>query len=281
MHIFGIDFTSAPRPSKPITCAECILDGSDLYVEKLEFWSDFMGFESSLTESRSCVTAIDAPFGQPRRLVRALGWPTVWEDYVGLVGKMSKPAFEKTIRDYCGRQPPGDKHHLRRTDTLARACSPMMLYGVPVGKMFFEAAPRIAQSSVSVLPCRPTNSQQRAVEAYPALLVRRLIGNTSYKGDDKKHCNSRNRQRATLVDLCQSNAIEEAFDIRVLMDGKLALRLKEDASGDSLDAILCAIQVASAAKKAAQLGIPADADPLEGWIVGCRVIFALLNNGTE
>ena len=40
-----------------------------------------------------------------------------------------------------------------------------------------------------------------------------------------------------------------------------------DASGDALDAVLCLAQVAWAAGQT-NWGLPADVDPLEGWIIG-------------
>ena len=59
---------------------------------------------------------------------------------------------------------------------------------------------------------------------------------------------------------------------------RLKLRLKltnaqrdtliEDASGDSLDAVLCLVQAAWAARQGApRYGLPQSFDPLEGWIV--------------
>jgi hypothetical protein len=48
-------------------------------------------------------------------------------------------------------------------------------------------------------------------------------------------------------------------------------RLVDDATGDSLDAVLCLVQAAWAERAAEQgderWGLPADLDPLEGWIL--------------
>ena len=110
---------------------------------------------------------------------------------------MSKQGFVATIKSYCDQQPAGDKHHLRQTDELAGACSPMMLYGVPVGKMFFEGAPRIGSAGVSVLPCRPNESSRIVVEAYPALVAGVLLGEIPTRTAARKlgRSNLENRRR--------------------------------------------------------------------------------------
>ena len=43
--------------------------------------------------------------------------------------------------------------------------------------------------------------------------------------------------------------------------------LAADASGDELDAVLCLVQAAWAAAREPGYGLPAQIDPLEGWIV--------------
>ena len=267
MRVFGIDFTSAPRAAKPITCAVCTLHNDQLVIDELRAWTNFDQFESFLSETESSLTGIDLPLGQPRRLVQALGWPTVWEEYVKLVGAMSKQDFVATIKSYCNQQPAGDKHHLRQTDELAKACSPMMLYGVPVGKMFFEGAPRIGAAGVSVLPCRPNESSRIVVEAYPALVARRLIGRDTYKNDSK---DTRPRQSANRRRIINSLRFPLESDcITVSIENRLKEQLISDHTGDSLDAVLSAIQVATArARRGVGLGIPGNADPVEGWIVG-------------
>jgi hypothetical protein len=47
--------------------------------------------------------------------------------------------------------------------------------------------------------------------------------------------------------------------------------LLDDGSGDALDAVLCLIQAAWAAGRPNH-GLPAQVDPLEGWIVSAPAI---------
>ena len=51
------------------------------------------------------------------------------------------------------------------------------------------------------------------------------------------------------------------------MNDGAAKECTDDATGDSLDSVLCAVQAAWAfTKRAENYGIPTNADPLEGWI---------------
>lgn len=49
-----------------------------------------------------------------------------------------KSEFVERVALYSRLQPAGDKHHFRATDRLAGTCSPMVLYGVPVSRMFYQ-----------------------------------------------------------------------------------------------------------------------------------------------
>lgn len=269
MNIYGIDFTSAPSPAKPLTCAAGELDGQRLTIKYIEHWNSFVGFESFLTQQGPWTTAVDFPIGQPRRLVKALDWPRNWDKYVKLVGQLSKADFVLLIDEYRAKQPPGDKHHLRMTDKLARSCSPMMLYGVPVAKMFFEGAPRLERAGVSVLPCRPNSSRRTIIEGYPALVARQLVGNKSYKSEKRKQTSDQ-KARRLIVEYCESGALKDVYGISVHLRAKVAEQIVEDSKGDALDSIFCAVQAASFAfnhqTPHAAPPIPRQADPLEGWI---------------
>ena len=149
----------------------------------------------------------------------------------------------------------------------------MMLHGVPVGKMFFAGAPRVRRADVRVLPCMPRDSKSIVVEAYPALLVRHLIGAEPYKSDERFKGIQRSRARKKLVRKLQTDDIHRSYGVIVDLSRGIQQRMAEEHTGDALDAVLCAIQAASGQLSPdCRFGIPADADPVEGWIVDphCR-----------
>ena len=86
---------------------------------------------------------MDFPFGQPKDLVEALDWPADWEGYVGEVAQLGKERFEDAIRADMATRPAGSKWRYRLADRRSRSSSAMMLFRVPVGKMFFQGAPRL------------------------------------------------------------------------------------------------------------------------------------------
>lgn len=271
MLVYGVDFTSAPGDRKPLVVAQCRLEDATLEVTDLLRLRSFDQLERSLATPGEWVAGFDFPFGQPRRLVRALGWPESWEGYVGTVAAMSKPEFEDLLEMYKAARPTGDKEHRRVADEAAHAVSPMKLYGVPVAKMFFEGAPRLLGSSVHLAPCRPTGDSRIALEAYPALVARALIGKRSYKRTSGKRVQAKADARRKMVRGLRDGALEETYGLRVRVGQFIGDAMIADEEGDLLDAVLAAVQAAWAWARrddlSAPWGIPADADPVEGWIV--------------
>jgi hypothetical protein len=274
MRIYGVDFTSAPRRAKPITCAAGWLAGDTLHIEAIHTLVSLDAFEGWLASPGPWVAGFDFPFGQPRRLIAALEWPPNWADYMALLSRLPMPAFEALLRDYRDGQPPGDKHHLRPADRRTGAISPMMLYGVPVGRMFLRGAPRLLDAGVSVLPCHPTGDSRTALEVYPGLVARRWIGRASYKAEAReKQTPEREAARRALVTALTSDAARAVYGVKVAPGDDLAAQMIADPKGDALDAVLCTLPAAWAyARRAVDWGIPAAADPLEGWIVDPALI---------
>jgi hypothetical protein len=269
MKIYGVDFTSAPSRKKPITYAQCRLEEDCLFLETLGCLASFDEFETFLSQPGPWIAGMDFPFGQPRTLIENIGWPQTWKEYIDLVSRMTRLQFVDVLTEYSKDRKKGDKHHLRYTDKLANARSPMMLYRVPVGKMFFEGATRLLKSGVSIQPCFVRADSRVVVEAYPALVARRSIGNRSYKTDTAKgQILTRQAAREEILHGLRTRDAKPHFGFDVHFNNHHASAFIRDGSGDQLDAFLCAIQACWAySQRDHNFGIPIDCDSLEGWIV--------------
>ncbi len=268
MRIYGLDFTSAPGRRKPLIVLGCTLEGDTLRVEDSETLTDFEGFEKFLQRQGPWVCGMDFPFGQPRSLVAALGWPGSWEGYVGKVGGLRKEEFEDAIRADMALRPPGSKWRYRLADRRSGSSSAMMLFRVPVGKMFYQGAPRLLASGVRVEPCRRNGDDRVAVEAYPAVVARRFLDRTAYKRDAVRDTPERRSARETLVAGLRSTVLREIYGFTVEMDGSWREEFVRDPSADALDSLLCAVQAAWAhTNKDERYGVPPECDPDEGWIL--------------
>lgn len=271
MHIYGLDFTSAPCRKKPITCISCVLDEELLLIESVQEFTSFTLFEEFLRLPGPWLAALDFPFGLPRPLLLNLNWSVEWTRYMRYIARLGKAEFEQTLGAYKQTRPAGDKHHLRATDRLAGACSPMMLYRVPVGKMFFQGATRLLCSEVSILPVRPTSDTRVVLEGYPGLVARTFLGRRSYKSDERvKQTPERQLARQELLAHLCSPALMREYGLRLALSTDLRQQLIHDPMADHLDALLCAIQAAWASMQPG-FGIPGDCDRAEGWIADPHV----------
>ena len=286
MRIYGLDFTSAPssvsskaKRLKRLILAVCTLENGLLKVDNFEplngtSHGDFSKLEAWLYTEGPWVAGFDFPFGQPVQLIDDLNWPKTWVGYVGCVNELGKNGFEEVLERYKDKKPKGQKELRRETDCKAGAVSPMKLFGVPVGKMFFQGAPCLCRSNLSIHPLRVVDSENRhVIEAYPKLVARCCIGSNRYKSDNP--CTNRNEmteQRQQIVNaICAIDGNKTAFlstyNIKVQISPELKSECVNDPSGDYLDSVLCAIQAAwSYTMKENNYGIPMDASIIEGWI---------------
>ena len=268
MRIYGLDFTSAPSRRKPLIALRCELDGDTLRVESDESLTDFGQFEAWLQTPGPWVCGMDFPFGQPKSLVEALGWPTDWEGYVDTVARLGKEGFEAEIRADMASRPYGKKWRYRLADRRSGSSSAMMLFRVPVGKMFFQGAPRLLSAGVSVVPCRPNSDGRVAVEAYPAVVARRFLGREPYKRDGVPDTPERRSAREKLVSGLGSEVLRHAYGFTVAMDRVWMQRFVEEPGADALDSLLCSVQAAwSYTRREEGWGVPPECDRNEGWIV--------------
>jgi hypothetical protein len=263
MDIYGIDFTSRPGPRKPLTCARCRFEDGILRQLSESAWPSFEGLDALLQMEGSWIAGIDFPFGQARRFVDNVGWPRTWEDYTAHADSLGRQGFCDELKAYKESRLKGDKEHRRAVDTLAGGVSPQKLFGVPVGLMYFEGAPRLLRSPATIPHLKEGDPLRVIVESYPGVVVRNLTGNNGgYKNDNRhRQTTAQSTKRRKIIE-CLSVA-ENPYGFAVHgADG-----VADDPTGDRLDALLCAVQAAWAWQRRDQgFGAPKNPDPLEGWI---------------
>lgn len=266
MNVIGIDLTSRPGRRKPITALHCTLADGVLRPFEAEAWSSFQDFEAALTRPGPWIAGMDFPFGQARRFIETIGWPTSWAAYVEHAAVLGRRGFRQELDAYRADRARGDREHRRATDVAAGSVSPQKLYGVPVGLMFFEGAPRLLRSGVTIPHMLDGDPERIVVEAYPGCLARRFIARRSYKHDTRaRQTEDQALARADLLAALRTDARGAyGFDIE---PSTFEAEMHEDPTGDRLDALLCAIQAAWAwTQRNDGFGAPKPVDTLEGWI---------------
>lgn len=93
---------------------------------------------------------------------------------------------------------------------------------------------------------------------------------TPYKNDArKKQTEALTQERRKIVRALERGSV--SLGIRVSAPRSLLRELVEDATGDRLDAVLCAVQAAWAeGRRKKGWGLPKNVDVLEGWIITAR-----------
>ncbi len=266
MRIYGVDFTSAPKPDKPIVVAQCNAEGSRLVFERFIEHSDWPSFELWLGEDGEWIGGFDFPFGLPRRFVAAQGWPRDWPGMVRACVRGGKERFVNTAMSaFRSAREVEDKH--RATDLSAHSHSPLKTRtNPPVGLMFYEGAWRLLAHGIRIPALNETGSRKVAVEAYPGFAASRL-GERYYKNDRIDSAKANLAARKRMVSELRNGAKGALSCPVYFADESLARHLLHQ-SGDWLDAVLCATQAYwSWCRRDQNFGLPANVDPLEGWIV--------------
>jgi len=268
MKVLGIDFTSTPSRRKPVTVVACRLDGDTLHVETLETLPELAAFDALLARPGPWIAGCDFPFGQARRFIENIGWPRDWAGYVDHAATLSRSDFRAALDAYRAPRVAGDREHRRSTDVAAGAISPQKLYGVPVGLMFHEGAPRLRAAGVAVPGLQHGDPARIVVEAYPGVLARHLIGRRSYKNDVRARQGAgQGAARRALLAALLDDSLVRTHGVVARVPEPLANALLDDPMADRLDALLCAAQAAWAwTRRDAGFGEPPGSDPLEGWI---------------
>ena len=281
MTLIGCDFSSSPSKRKPIVVAVGHAKAGRVQLQSLLRFDTLPAFADWLKQPQAWVGGFDLPFGLPRDLVQTLGWPTDWLACMQHYTALSRAEIRDTFKAFCDARPVGGKFAHRATDAPAGSSPSMKWVNPPVAYMLHAGVPLLIEAGVTLprlhapavcadeTASSVSSAMRVALEAYPGLLARELIGNTSYKSDDKT--------KQTPERLIARKQLLQALEVG---QTRLGLRLKlthaqhdtlvDDASGDCLDAVLCMLQVAWAQAQHeagdAHYGLP-DCDPLEGWIV--------------
>jgi len=131
--------------------------------------------------------------------------------------------------------------------------------------MLHAGVPLLIDAGVDLPGLHAGDAQRVALEGYPGLLARELIGRRSYKADDKaRQTPDRLIARKDLLDALEQG--RSRLGLRLRLSHAQRDALVADASGDRLDAVLCLMQAGWASTQPGW-GLPVEVDPLEGWIV--------------
>jgi hypothetical protein len=271
--LLGCDFTSAPSRRKPVTLAVGRTDRSRVILNGMERFETLDAWALRMAEPGHWVGGFDLPFGLPRELVTTLGWPTDWAACMVHYAGLSRESIRESFAGFCNARPVGGKFAHRATDGPAGSSPSMKWVNPPVAFMLHAGVPRLMAAGLTLPGLLPGDGARVGLEAYPGLLARSVLGTTSYKSDDKaKQTPDRLIARKTLINALENGQapLLQACGLRLKLTHAQRDALADDASGDSLDAVLCLLQAAWAQVQHEaghpRWGLP-EFDPLEGWIV--------------
>jgi hypothetical protein len=270
LQVIGCDFSSSPSKKKPIFFAIGSVNNGRVLLSKLEQIETLDGFRGWLKQPADWLGAFDLPFGLPRELVETLGWPSDWKSCIDHYAGLTREEIRTTFKAFCDARPVGGKFAHRATDVPAGSSPSMKWVNPPVAYMLHAGVPRLLEAGVHIPALHAGDVRRVALEAYPGLLAREILKNRSYKSDDKaKQTADRLIARKDLV--TQLELGQTRLNLRLKLTHAQRDALIDDASGDSLDAVLCMLQAAWALqqhlKGIKNYGLPAETDPLEGWII--------------
>ena len=271
--LIGCDFSSSPNKKKPILFAIGSANHGRVSLSKLEQIQTLEGFSAWLKQPADWVGAFDLPFGLPRELVETLAWPNDWKSCIDHCAGLTREEIRTTFKAFCDARPAGGKFAHRATDLPAGSSPSMKWVNPPVAYMLHAGVPRLLDAGVHFPALHDGDANRVALEGCPGLLAREILdklGKRSYKSDDKaKQTPERLIARKDLV--TQLELGQTRLNLRLKLSHAQRDALIDDASGDSLDAVLCMLQAAWALqqheKGIKNYGLPAKTDPLEGWIV--------------
>ena len=268
--VLGCDFSSSPSKRKTIVLAWGRWRSGRVVLDHLAHCDSLDGFSQALQTPGPWVGGFDLPFGLPRELVSQLGWPTNWLACMQHYAHLSRDDIRDAFAAFCNARPVGGKFAHRATDIPAGSSPSMKWVNPPVAFMMHAGIPLMLEAGLDFPGLHEGDTTRVALEAYPGLWAKRVLGNRSYKNDAAaKQTPERLIARKDLLHALVWG--HDALPARLKLTDAQQDQLVADASGDSLDAVLCMVQAAWAEQQHRQgdalYGLPAHMDPLEGWII--------------
>lgn len=275
--LLGCDFSSSPSPRKQIVLATGSLQGGRVLLQGIERLGSLEAFSDWLNTHPRWTGVFDLPFGLPRELVYSLGWPQDWGACIAHYAGLSRDQIRAQFAAFCNARPVGAKFAHRATDRPAQSSPSMKWVNPPVALMLHAGVPRLLAAgaqlpglTVALGDATAGTPPKVALEGYPALLAREFVAARSYKSDTvAKQTPERLIARMDIVHGLEIGG--SRLGLRLKLSHAQRDALLQDASGDALDAVLCLVQAAWARQRFEQgdlsYGLPAEMDPLEGWIV--------------
>ncbi|MGI4778897.1 MAG: DUF429 domain-containing protein [Janthinobacterium lividum] len=273
--LFGCDFSSAPSARKPIVVALGSVRDRRVVLSRLLRFPTLDEWAAWMRATPAWIGGFDFPFGLPRELVVQLGWPLTWKALMTHYASLSRAEIRGEFATFCNARPVGGKFAHRATDIPAGSSTSMKWVNPPVAFMLHAGVPRLLEVEAALPGLHePADATRIALEAYPGLLARELIGRRSYKADNAARQNAeRWLARADLVSLLELG--KTRLGLRLSLTHAQRDTLLADAQGDLLDAVLCLVQAAWATLQREEpgvdgkrnYGLPLDVDSLEGWIL--------------
>ena len=268
--LLGCDFSSSPSKRKSIVLAWGQWRADRVLLSELVHCDSLDGFSQALQTPGPWVGGFDLPFGLPRELVTQLAWPTEWLPCMQHYAALSREHIRDAFAGFCNARPVGGKFAHRATDIPAGSSPSMKWVNPPVAFMLHAGLPLMLQAGLHFPGLHQGDTTRVALEAYPGLWAKRVLGNRSYKNDAAaKQTPERLIARKDFLHALVWGHTD--LPVRLKLTDAQQDKLVADASGDSLDAVLCMLQAAWAEQQHrrgdALYGLPAHMDPLEGWII--------------
>jgi len=268
--LLGCDFSSSPSKRKTIVLAWGELRSGRVVLGHLSHCDALSSFSLALQTPGPWIGGFDLPFGLPRELVTTLAWPTDWFACMQHYAALSRDEIRGAFAGFCNARPVGGKFAHRATDLPAGASPSMKWVNPPVAFMMHAGVPLMLKAGLHFPGLHQGDPFRVALEAYPGLWAKRVLSHRSYKNDTPaKQTPARLIARKDLLHAMVWG--HDALPVRLKLTDAQQDQLVADASGDSLDAVLCMMQAAWAAQQHSEghalYGLPARMDPLEGWII--------------